>query len=104
MIKCKNPNCDEKDLHPITARSYEGCCSQLCGELLDHEKTLAELAKSNQENAKLKKQVERLRELEDVVEYVGLHAESPEELGRMLSAELDLMKNGRKTKAEGEKA
>ena len=69
MSDCINPCCHEKDLHPVTVRSYDGCCSQLCEEIMDHQKTTDELViwkqkaeQAEAENKELKAEVERLEE------------------------------------------
>ena len=34
-----NPACKKEDLHPVMVRLYNGCCSPLCEEIMDHERT-----------------------------------------------------------------
>ena len=51
MSDCRNPSCKEKDLHPVTVRSYDGCCSQLCEEIMDHEQTCEILERTDKELA-----------------------------------------------------
>lgn len=62
-MNCANPNCKEKELHPVTLRSYDGCCSPLCEEIVDHERTCDILEGVQKELAEAKAEVKKLRDV-----------------------------------------
>jgi hypothetical protein len=74
MSDCLNPNCKEKDLHPVTVRSYDGCCSPLCEEIVDHERTCDILEGVQRELAVAKNEVVRLV---SIIKSAGLHDKAP---------------------------
>jgi len=59
ITDCLNQDCKEKDLHPVTARSYDGCCSPLCEEIMDHDQTLLTLAEAEKKLAEAQEQAFR---------------------------------------------
>jgi len=72
MINCKNPSCYEKDIHPITARDYDGCCSPLCEEILDHDYTQKSLEMCTRRAEKAEAEVKILETFkDDATEFIG---------------------------------
>jgi len=62
LSDCLNQNCREKDLHPVTARSYDGCCSPLCEEIMDHERTCDILEETERKLAEITSTLSRAQE------------------------------------------